>query len=50
MKKVVILGAGKIGRMCAHLLQRCGDYAVTSVDAHASGLEWVRKHVPGVHC
>jgi saccharopine dehydrogenase-like NADP-dependent oxidoreductase len=50
MKKVVILGAGKIGRMCAHLLQRSGDYAVTSVDAHAAGLEWVRKHVPGVHC
>jgi saccharopine dehydrogenase-like NADP-dependent oxidoreductase len=50
MKKVVILGAGKIGRMCAHLLQRSGDYAVTSVDAHASGLEWVRKNVPGVHC
>jgi len=50
MKKVVILGAGKIGRMCAHLLQRSGDYAVTSVDAHASGLEWVRRHVPGVHC
>ncbi|NBX26377.1 MAG: saccharopine dehydrogenase family protein, partial [Planctomycetes bacterium] len=49
MKKVVILGAGKIGRMCAHLLQRSGDYSVTSVDAHASGLEWVRKHVPGVH-
>ncbi len=50
MHKVVILGAGKIGRMCAHLLQRCGDYSVTSVDSHASSLEWLRRNVPGVHC
>ena len=50
MKKVLILGAGKIGRMCAHLLQHSGDYAVTSLDNSAAHLEWVSKNVTGVKC
>ncbi len=28
MKKIVVLGAGKIGRMVAHFLGHCGDYQV----------------------
>ncbi|MFZ9689324.1 MAG: saccharopine dehydrogenase family protein [Phycisphaerales bacterium] len=31
---VAILGAGKIGRMTAHLLASCGDYTVRIGDAH----------------
>jgi saccharopine dehydrogenase-like NADP-dependent oxidoreductase len=34
MKNVVIIGAGKIGRMAAHLLARSGEYQVHVVDAH----------------
>jgi saccharopine dehydrogenase-like NADP-dependent oxidoreductase len=34
MKNVVIIGAGKIGRMAAHFLAQSGDYAVHVVDAH----------------
>lgn len=28
MKKIVVLGAGKIGRMVSHLLGYSGDYAL----------------------
>ena len=34
MKNVVIIGAGKIGRMAANLLAQTGDYVVHIVDAH----------------
>ena len=34
MKTVAIIGAGKIGRMAAHFLAKCGDYRVHVVDAH----------------
>jgi saccharopine dehydrogenase-like NADP-dependent oxidoreductase len=34
MKNVVIIGAGKIGRMAANLLAQTGDYVVHVVDAH----------------
>ena len=32
MKKIVVVGAGKIGAMIAELLSACGDYAVTVLD------------------
>lgn len=35
MKKVVILGGGKIGRMVSFLLGTCGDYEVRVGDMHA---------------
>ncbi|MCE9619919.1 MAG: saccharopine dehydrogenase NADP-binding domain-containing protein [Planctomycetes bacterium] len=50
MKKVIILGAGKIGRMCVHLLQKCGDYEVTCMDSSEANLAWVTKHVSGAKC
>jgi saccharopine dehydrogenase-like NADP-dependent oxidoreductase len=34
MKNVLIIGAGKIGRMAAHLLAHTGDYRVHVVDSH----------------
>jgi saccharopine dehydrogenase-like NADP-dependent oxidoreductase len=39
MKKVVVVGAGKIGSMIAELLAGSGDYAVTVVDRSAAALE-----------
>ncbi len=39
MKNVLVLGAGKIGRMVVFLLQTCGDYQVTVMDSHQSSLD-----------
>ncbi len=39
MKNVLVLGAGKIGRMVAFLLQTCGDYHVTVMDGHQHSLD-----------
>ncbi|HAY48142.1 MAG TPA: saccharopine dehydrogenase, partial [Thalassospira sp.] len=40
MKKILILGAGKIGRMAAVMLNESGDYAVTLADANGEMLEF----------
>ncbi|MBV16202.1 MAG: saccharopine dehydrogenase [Thalassospira sp.] len=40
MKKILILGAGKIGRIAAVMLNESGDYAVTLADANGDMLEF----------
>lgn len=47
MKNVLVLGAGKIGRMVAFLLQTCGDYQVTVMDSHQGSLEETLALAPG---
>ncbi len=47
MKHVLVLGAGKIGRMVASLLQGCGDYHVLSMDSHAVSVEETLALAPG---
>lgn len=43
MHKVLLLGAGKIGRMAAKFLSGCGDYAVTVADYDEKALEGIAK-------
>ena len=47
MKNVLVLGAGKIGRMVASLLQGCGDYQVTVMDAHEASVHETLALAPG---
>jgi saccharopine dehydrogenase-like NADP-dependent oxidoreductase len=44
---VLVLGAGKIGRMVCSLLQGCGDYRVTVMDSHAPSLAETLALSPG---
>lgn len=46
MLRVLILGAGKIGRTVAKLLSRTGDYAVTIADSDPAALDRVEQKVP----
>lgn len=46
MHRVLLLGAGKIGRMIAHLLHRSGDYEVTVGDASQQALNKLASRVP----
>jgi saccharopine dehydrogenase-like NADP-dependent oxidoreductase len=48
MRRVLLLGAGKIGRMIARFLQSSGDYAVTAADADTTALQLLQHKVPGV--
>jgi saccharopine dehydrogenase-like NADP-dependent oxidoreductase len=48
MQRVVLLGAGKIGRMIAKFLHASGDYAVTVADADGEALQLLQQKVPGV--
>src|SRR5580765_876745 len=45
MKRVLVLGAGKIGRMIARLLLDSRDYAVTVGDSSAAALERISRRV-----
>ena len=47
MKHVLVLGAGKIGRMVASLLQGCGDYQVRVMDAHEASIQETIALAPG---
>ncbi len=47
MKDVLVLGAGKIGRMVASLLQCSGDYRVTVMDSHEGSLRETMALAPG---
>jgi saccharopine dehydrogenase-like NADP-dependent oxidoreductase len=47
MHRVIILGAGKIGRTIGCLLTACGDYAVTAADHDEKALELIKTRVPG---
>ena len=45
MHRILLLGAGKIGRMIARLLVDTGDYLVTVADADASSLERLAQRI-----
>jgi saccharopine dehydrogenase-like NADP-dependent oxidoreductase len=45
MHRVLLLGAGKIGRMIARLLVDSGDYSVTAADVSAAALERIAERV-----
>jgi len=45
MHRILLLGAGKIGRMIARLLVDSGDYTVTVADADAEALERIAQRV-----
>ena len=47
MKTIVMIGAGKIGRMVAHFLGNCGDYTLRVVDGDESALQRLAEMVPG---
>lgn len=46
MKKIVVVGAGKIGSMIAELLAGCGDYEVTVLDRSADQLNRLETTKP----
>jgi saccharopine dehydrogenase-like NADP-dependent oxidoreductase len=46
MRRVLVLGAGKIGRMIAHFLAGTGDYDVLVGDVDPIGLERLRQQTP----
>src|ERR1051325_2625477 len=46
MSKILVLGAGKIGRTVAKLLSRTGDYDVAVADSDAAALARVRQKAP----
>jgi saccharopine dehydrogenase-like NADP-dependent oxidoreductase len=48
MHRVLLLGAGKIGRMIARLLVDSGDYAVTVGDVSPDACELIAERVRGV--
>jgi saccharopine dehydrogenase-like NADP-dependent oxidoreductase len=47
MKNVLVLGAGKIGRMVASLLQGSGDYQVLVMDSHDAYIQETLALSPG---
>ena len=47
MHTLVILGTGKIGRMVAHLMAKCGDYDVRLGDVAPGVAEAVAKRYGG---
>ena len=49
MKRIAIVGAGKIGQMIADLLGHCGDYQVAVIDKSAEQLERLKASMP-VEC
>ena len=48
MKRIVVFGAGKIGRMVTHLLARSGDYEVVLGDVDVAAAEAVQRKLPNV--
>lgn len=48
MKNLVILGAGKIGRMVTHMMATCGDYSVRIGDAAQAAVDVVTGKYPAV--
>jgi len=46
MRKVAVVGAGKIGAMIADLLGYCGDYEVTMIDKSAEQLQRLDTRAP----
>jgi len=48
MNTLVILGAGKIGRMVCHLLAKSGDYSVRIGDAAQAPIDMLSRRYPNV--
>lgn len=48
MNTLVILGAGKIGRMVCHLMATCGDYSVRIGDAAQAPIDALARRYPDV--
>ena len=48
MNPLVILGAGKIGRMVTHLMASCGDYAVRVGDVAQPAVDHLTRKYPQV--
>ncbi|HLQ36194.1 MAG TPA: saccharopine dehydrogenase C-terminal domain-containing protein [Planctomycetota bacterium] len=48
MQDVVILGAGKIGRMVCHLLANCGDYTVRIGDVAQPAVDHLTRKYPQI--
>lgn len=48
MNNLVILGAGKIGRMVTHLMATCGDYSVRVGDVAQAAVDSLTKKYPQV--
>jgi saccharopine dehydrogenase-like NADP-dependent oxidoreductase len=48
MRDIALIGAGKIGRMAAHMLATCGDYRVRVADSHAPSVEPLARTYPAV--
>jgi len=48
MYRVLVLGAGKIGRMIARFLVDAGDYAVCVADVDPAALDRLRERIPGL--
>ncbi len=48
MKRVLILGAGKIGRMISRFLTDTGEYAVCVADVDHVALERLEQQIPGI--
>lgn len=48
MKRVLLLGAGKIGRMIARLLTDARDYSVCVADVDAAALGRIASQIPGL--
>ncbi|RPI76265.1 MAG: saccharopine dehydrogenase family protein, partial [Planctomycetaceae bacterium] len=48
MKRVLLLGAGKIGRMIARFLTDSGDYTVCVADVDATALARLGEQIPGI--
>lgn len=46
--QLLVLGAGKIGRMVAHFLSHCGDYRLRLGDSAEPAVQHVRKRMPSV--
>ena len=46
MHTIVLLGAGKIGRMVAHFLGTCGDYRLRVADSHLPAAEEIGRRLP----
>ena len=46
MKEIVLIGAGKIGRMVAHFLGHCGDYSLRIIDGSPEAIERICRQVP----
>ncbi len=48
MKTIVVVGAGKIGRMVAYMLGHCGDYRLRVIDVEERAIERLRQQTPGI--